>query len=106
MVSIEQFEALDLRVGEILSAEGIEGASKLYKLRIEMGGRQLQVVAGLKQNYSPDELTGKKVIVIVNLEPAKIRGVESQAMLLAAVDEGIVSLLTPDRDISAGSKVM
>lgn len=106
MVSIREFQALDLKVGEIVSVENVEGADKLYVLQIDVGGRQVQTVAGLRQHYSSDELRGKKVIVVANLDPAKIRGIDSQAMLLAAIDGGTVSLLSIDKDVGVGSKVM
>jgi methionyl-tRNA synthetase len=106
MVSINDFQALDIRVGEIVAAEGVEGSDKLFVLQIDVGGRQVQTVAGLKKHYSEDELRGKKVIVIANLDPAKIRGIDSQAMLLAALDGSTVSLLTVDKDVGVGSKVM
>ena len=106
MVSIREFQALDLRIGEILSVENVEGADKLYVLQIDVGGRQVQTVAGLRQHYSADELTGKKVVVVANLDPAKIRGIDSEAMLLAAMDGKTVSLLTVDKDVKVGSKVM
>lgn len=106
MVSINEFKALDLKVGEILSVDSVEGADKLYVLQIDIGGRQVQTVAGLKQHYPADELRGKKVIVVANLDPAKIRGIDSQAMLLAAMDGETVSLLTIDKDVGVGSKIM
>ena len=106
MVSIREFQSLDLMVGEIVSVENVEGADKLYVLQIDIGGRQVQTVAGLRQHYSADELRGKKVIVVANLDPAKIRGIDSQAMLLAAIDGGTVSLLSIDKDVGVGSKVM
>jgi methionyl-tRNA synthetase len=106
MVSIKDFQALDLRVGEIVAVEHVEGASKLYVLQIDIGGRQVQTVAGLRQHYSADDLKGRKVIVVANLDPAKIRGISSEAMLLAAIDEGNVSLLTIDKDVGVGSKIM
>jgi methionyl-tRNA synthetase len=106
MVSIKELQALDLRVGEIVSVEGVEGADKLFVLQIDVGGRQVQTVAGLKQHYSEDELRGKKVIVVANLDHAKIRGIDSEAMLLAALDGETVSLLTVDKDVGVGSKVM
>jgi len=106
MVTIKEFESLDIRVAEILSAEPVEGANKLYKIRISLGDSERQIVAGLRPDYAPEDLEGKKIIVIANLEPAKIRGIASDAMLLAAVDENVVSLLTVDRDVGAGSKIM
>ncbi len=107
MVTLKEFQALDLRVAEILSVDAVEGSSKLYALQADVGGRQVQMVAGLKGQYKPEDLKGRKVVVVANLEPAKIRGVESEAMLLAAVDaQGSVSLLTVDKDIAVGSKIM
>ncbi len=106
MVSISDFQALDLRVGEIVAADPVEGSDKLFVLQVDVGGRQIQLVAGIKGHYGEDELTGKKIVVIANLDPASIRGIESQGMLLAAMDGSEVSLLTVDKDVSVGSKVM
>jgi methionyl-tRNA synthetase len=106
MVSISEFQQLDLRVGEVISADPAEGSDKLFVLQVDIGGRQVQLVAGIKGQYSADELVGKKIVVIANLDPAKIRGIESQGMLLAAVDGQTVSLLTLDKDVPVGSKVM
>ena len=106
MVSISEFQKLDLRVGEVISADPVEGSDKLYVLQVDVGGRQAQLVAGLKGHYTAEDMVGKKIIVVANLDPAKIRGVESQGMLLAALDGSDVSLLTLDKDVSVGSKVM
>ncbi len=106
MVSISEFQKLDLRVGEVISADPAEGSDKLYVLQVDVGGKQIQLVAGLKGHYSADEMVGRKIVVIANLDPAKIRGIESQGMLLAALDGATVSLLTVDKDVSVGSKVM
>ena len=106
MVSISEFQKLDLRVGEVISADPVEGSDKLYVLQVDVGGRQAQLVAGLKGHYTAEEMVGKKIIVVANLDPAKIRGVESQGMLLAALDGSDVSVLTLDKDVPVGSKVM
>lgn len=106
MVSLNDFKGFDLRVGEVLSVDPLEGSGKLFVLQVDVGGRQVQLVAGLKGIYSEEELKGKKIVVIVNLEPATIRGVESQGMLLAAMDGTDASLLTIDKDVAVGSKVM
>ena len=102
-VSIEEFGNLDIRVGKVVSAEPIKGSKKLYKLVVDLGGEKRQVVSGIAQFYSPDELAGKDVAVIVNLAPAKIFGVESRGMILAAGDEA--SLLVPLRPVRPGTKV-
>ncbi len=106
MVSLNDFKGFDIRVGEVLSADPLEGSDKLFVLQVDVGGRQLQLVAGLRGIYSEDEIKGKKIVVIANLEPATIRGVESQGMLLAAIDGADASLLTIDKDVAVGSKVM
>lgn len=104
MVSIQDFQKLDLKVGEILSVKDIPAADKLYLLEVNVG-KKIQLVAGIKQFYTPKELVKKKIIVITNLEPAKIRGFESQGMLLAAEQNGKIVLLAPDKDIEPGSKI-
>ncbi len=97
---------MDLRVAEIKACEDLEGADKLYKLTIDVG-EERTIVAGIKQYYMKDELVGKKIIVITNLEPRKLRGVLSHGMLLAASNEdrSSVVLVVPDKDIPNGSKV-
>jgi len=106
-VSFEDWSKLDLRVGEILEAEGIEGADKLYKLKVDLGTETRTLVAGLKQYYTKEELEGKRVIVFCNLEPRKIRGIESKGMILAASsdDTGEVKLLTPEGVAEPGWKI-
>ena len=106
MVSIEQFKQLDFRVGKVLKAEPIEGAKNLYRLVVDLGERQVQIVSGIKNDYTSEDLEGKQIIVAANLDPAKFRGVESQGMLLAATGEsGEISLLTTDREVKVGSKI-
>jgi methionyl-tRNA synthetase len=105
VIDFEEFQRLDLRVGEITSAEPIPKAKKLYKLAVDLGGEQRQVVAGIAEAYRPDELVGKKVIVVANLKPATIRGVTSEGMILAAGEEQILALSGLDRDAPPGTKV-
>jgi methionine--tRNA ligase beta chain len=107
-ITYEDFEKLDIRVAEILEAEEIEGADKLYKLTLNDGTEEPRTIcAGIKQFYSKDDLKGKKIAVLTNLQPRKLRGVESQGMLLAAsgADHKIVSLLSPDQDMEPGSSI-
>ncbi len=105
MIDITEFAKVDLRVAEVISAEKVEDAEKLLKIQIDIAGDKRQIVAGIAQHYSPEELKGKKVIVVANLKPAKLRGIESQGMLLAASDENTISILTPLKDVKVGSKV-
>jgi methionyl-tRNA synthetase len=106
LVSIENFQQLDLRVAEILAAEKVEKADKLLKLKIRVGTEERQLIAGIALHYKPEELVGKKVVIVANLQPAKIRGVESQGMILAAsTEDGKLSIVSPERDIPSGAKV-
>jgi len=105
MVKYEDFEKLDLRVADVLDAKPHPNADKLVVLDIDIGGEKRQIVAGIKSAYAPEKLRGKKIIVVANLEPAKLRGVESNGMLLAAGEGGELTLLTVDKDIKSGSVV-
>ncbi|MEM2979412.1 MAG: class I tRNA ligase family protein, partial [Methanomassiliicoccales archaeon] len=100
----KDFEKLDLRVGEIVGISDHPNADKLYILDVEVGKR-IRLVAGLKGHYPKDKLIGKQIVVVTNLQPAKLRGVESQGMLLAAEHGGKVVLLTPHEKVPAGTKV-
>ena len=106
-VSYEDFAKLDLRVARVDSVEEIEGADKLYKLTISLGDEVRTICAGIKEFYSLEELKGKKIIVVANLEPRKLRGVESKGMLLAAGSDETNEcvLLVPDKDIGPGARV-
>jgi methionyl-tRNA synthetase len=103
-IKFSDWQKLDLRTAKILKIENIEGADKLYKLLIDIGKEKRTLVAGLKPYYKPEELKNKTCIVFTNLESRKIRGIESQGMILAAVSENKskVRLLQPDKDIGAG----
>ena len=107
IINFNDWAKLDLRVGEILEIVDVPGADKLYQLKIDLGTETRTLVAGLKQYYTKEELEGKRCIVFCNLEPKKLRGIESKGMILAAVndDHSEVKLLSPDGDIEIGSKV-
>jgi len=105
MLSFEDFKKLDIRVAEIQDAREHPNADKLYVLTIDVGGESKQVVAGIRTSYSVDELRGKKVIVVNNIEPAVIRGEESNGMLLAASGDNGSILLTPEKDAPVGAIV-
>lgn len=105
-IHLEDFQKIDLRVGEVVSAERVEGTRALMVLRVNLGEEERTLVAGLAPYYAPEEIVGKRVVVVANLEPAVIRGIKSQGMLLAADDgQGNVSLVTVDRSIAPGSRV-
>ncbi|HEX9917303.1 MAG TPA: methionine--tRNA ligase [candidate division Zixibacteria bacterium] len=104
-INLEEFSKIDLRVANVLSAEKVSGADKLLKLEIKIGDQKKQIVAGIAQYYSPQDLIGRKIVVVANLKPAKIRGIESNGMLLAAKDGESLVLVTTDKDIKDGAKI-
>ena len=104
-ISFKEFQKLDLRVGTIKTIEPVKDANKLVKIIVDIGTEERQIVAGIAERYKPDELIGKQIIVICNLEPVKIRGVESNGMLLAADADPEISVLIPLRKVPDGSKV-
>ncbi len=105
MVNIEDFRKFDIRTGKVTSVDDIKGSGRLYVMNVDVGGRSIQIVAGLKKYYRKEELERKNVIVITNLEPATIMGVRSEGMLLAAQDGDKVTALVPDKDVKEGSRV-
>ncbi len=106
MITIDEFKKVDLRVAEIVSAERIKKSKKLILMKIRVGDEERQLVGGLAEHFEPSELVGKKIIVVYNLQPAKLMGYESQGMLLAAEDEeGNLALLTVDGEVKTGAKV-
>ncbi|MBN3041090.1 MAG: methionine--tRNA ligase subunit beta [Candidatus Omnitrophica bacterium] len=105
MITYQDFSKLDLRVAKIIEAQIHPDADKLLVLKVDIGEKEVQLVAGIKDFYESDELIGKKIAVLTNLEPRKIRGYESQGMLLAASQGESLSVLTVDKDIAEGSKI-
>ncbi|MGL4307523.1 tRNA-binding protein [Cetobacterium sp. SF1] len=108
-IKYEDFAKLDIRVGKVLQVEKVEKANKLYKVQIDIGQENpIQTVTSLVDYYSQEELMGKTVVVLVNLEPAKMRGEVSQCMLLCAETEDASEsiLLRPERDIAIGTKIV
>ena len=105
MITIDQFRALDLRVGTVRAAEPHPNADRLLLLRVDLGTEERQLVAGIRAHYDPAALVGRQVVVVANLEPAKLRGVESQGMVLAVSDGDRVVLLRPDDPVMPGAVV-
>jgi len=104
-IKMDEFGKIELRVAEVVAAEPLPKSKKLLKLTVSLGEEQRTLVAGIAEHYTPAELVGKKVVVVANLEPAKLMGVESNGMVLAASSAGKLAVLTPDRDLPPGSKV-
>ena len=105
LVTIDEFFKTQLKTAKVLTAEKVEGADKLLKLSIEVGTEIRQLVAGVAQFYTPEEIVGKTIVIVANLKPAKIRGIESQGMLLAAKDGGNLKLVTIDGDMPSGVSI-
>ena len=104
VITIDDFKKTDLRVAKVIAAERVPKSDKLLKLQVSLGTEQRQIIAGIAQHYKPEELVGKKVVVVANLAPAKLMGHESQGMLLAASDnDGKLSFLTVSSDLEEGS---
>ncbi len=104
-IGIEDFLKLDLKVAKILKVEPHPNAEKLIRIRIDIGGEERQIVAGIAPWYRPEDLEGKSIVVVTNLKPAKLRGEWSHGMLLAASGPDTVSVLTPLREVPPGSIV-
>lgn len=104
-VSFKDFQKLDLRIGKILNCEKIPGAKKLLKCTLDIGTETRETIAGMAEFFSPEELVGKTVVVLVNLEPKKLMGVESRGMILAADLGGTPFLLTVEGNVPTGTKV-
>jgi len=106
LITIDEFAKVKLRLAKVLQADRVQGADRLLKLQIDLGDEKRQIVAGIAKHYTPEQLVGKTIVVVANLQPAKLRGEVSQGMLLAASDEsGRLSLLTVEDDLAPGSVV-
>jgi methionyl-tRNA synthetase len=105
MITIDEFRKIDLKVATVKSAEAHPNADRLLVLKVDLGSEERQIVAGIRAHYAPEELVGKQVVVVANLETAKLRGVESQGMVLAASDTDRIVVLTPEKEVAPGAKV-
>jgi methionine--tRNA ligase beta chain len=105
VITIDRFRELELKVATVTAAEPHPNADRLLVLRVDLGGDQRQIVAGIRAHYAPEALVGRQVVVVANLEPAMLRGVESQGMLLAASSGDRVVLVRPDDPVTAGAVV-
>jgi methionyl-tRNA synthetase len=105
MATIDDFKRLELKIAEIKEVQEHPNADKLYIIIIDLGDKTKQIVAGIKGSYKKEDLLGKQVVVVDNLEPAILRGVESQAMLLATSDENGICIIVPERQARLGSVV-
>ena len=105
-ITYEQFGAMQFQVGEIIKCEAVAKSKKLLCSQVKIGSQVKQIVSGIRKYYSPEEMVGKKVMVLVNLKPAKLAGVMSEGMLLCAEDaEGNLALMTPEKAMPAGAEI-
>jgi tRNA-binding protein len=105
MIIFEDFEKIDLRLAKIISAERVDGSEKLLKIQAEIGEEKRQIIAGIGKFYAPEDLIDKTIVVVANLEPRMMMGLESQAMLLAVKDGENLSIITPEKQMSSGLKL-
>jgi methionyl-tRNA synthetase len=105
MITIEDFAKVEIKIGKVLEAKKVAGSDKLIVMKVDTG-EERQIVAGIGKAYTSEELIGKSIVVVTNLQSAKLMGIESQGMLLAASDnEGRLSIIVPEKEIKEGSKV-
>jgi methionine--tRNA ligase beta chain len=106
MINYEEFKKIELKAAKVLEAERIEGSEKLLKMKLSIGTEERQLVAGIAKAYAPEEMVGKTIIIVANLEPRKLMGFESQGMILAAHGEdGAPVILLPEKEVSPGSDI-
>jgi len=105
VITIEDFAKLDLRAGKIINAQKVPGKDKLLVMQVDIGTETRTVVAGIAQEFSPEELIGKQVVLVANLEPKRIGGIVSHGMILAAGEEKALAIVTLDREVPPGTKV-
>jgi len=105
MITFEEFKKLNIKIAKIKEVKDHPNADRLYVVKIDLGGEEREVVAGIKKSYKPEELKDKLVLVVENMEPATIRGIESKGMILAAQDGEKIVLMSPDKEISLGAIV-
>jgi methionyl-tRNA synthetase len=104
-ITIDDFAKIDLRVARVLECEKVEGSDKLLKLQLEVGSEKRQVVSGISKYYAPEDLIGKYVVLVANLKPVKLRGVESNGMILAAANDAALTVVSPLAEIPSGTQV-
>ncbi len=105
MIKYKEFMELELIIAQIKEVKEHPNADRLYVIKVDTGSEERQLVAGIRPSYTPEELIGQRVVIAANIEPATIRGEESQGMILAASDESGMSVISPDKDVVLGSRV-
>ena len=106
MISYDEFKNIVLKTAKVINAEDVEGSKNLYKLTLDVGGEKRTIVSGIKNSYTKEELLGKTIILVYNLEPRTVFGIKSEGMLLAVEEKGKVVLLTTEKEVSSGLRVL
>ena len=104
-ITIEEFQKIQLKTAKVLTAERVPRSEKLIKLQVDLGSEQRQIVAGIGKKYEPEQLVGRTIVIVANLKPAKLMGIESQGMVLAAGDAEVKGLVGIVEDVDPGTKV-
>lgn len=105
MINIDDLKKIELKVVKIVSAERVEGSDKLLKLEVDLGTEKRQIIAGIGKAYNPEDLIGKEIVVVANLEPRSLMGLESQGMVIAANSESGPVLIVPDKEVVPGTEL-
>lgn len=105
MINFDEFKKVELRVAKVVEAERVEGSEKLIKLQVDLGSEKRQIVAGIGKFYEPENLIGKEIAIVANLEPRKLMGLESHGMILCASDENTLAFLAPEKSVNPGSEI-
>lgn len=105
-MTIDEFKKVELKIGKIQSAERVEGSEKLLKLMVDIGAEPRQILAGIGKSYDPASIVGREIVIVANLDPRQMMGLESQGMVLATGDDPEhIALLAPDKDVAPGSTI-
>lgn len=105
MINYDDFSKVELKIAKVLAADPVEGSEKLLKLQVDLGNEQRQILSGIAKWYAPEQLIGKSVVIVANLEPRMMMGLESNGMLLAASDEAGPVILLPEHDVPPGTGI-
>ncbi len=105
MINIDEFQKIELKIAKVLECTPVEGSEKLLKFKLSLGGEERQILSGIAKYYKPEDLIGKNIVIIANLEPRTIMGEVSQGMILAGSDENSLSALFTDKDLAPGSLI-
>ncbi len=105
-MTIDEFKQIELRIAKVIASERVPGSDKLIKLQVSLGDSERQIIAGVGKAYEPESLIGKEIVIVANLDPRQMMGLESRGMLLAATgSDGMPVIITPEKEVEPGSKI-